>query len=388
MNVLIAEDESATRMRLQRNLEKLGFQATSAANGAEAWKLFQEGDFPLVLTDWMMPEMDGLELVRKIRAAGQQQYTYVIMLTSKSEKSEIVEGMEAGADDFVTKPFDRNELRVRVRAGQRIMELEQALSLQNQRMKTDLDAAAELQASLLPSHTPDVEGVTFGWSFRPCDELAGDILGVFKLGDDRVGFYVADVSGHGVAASLLSVSISRMMDATPSPTSLLYEAAAGNGALNIRPACEVLRELNRRFQIEECGGKFFSMAYGILDPHTRKLQLASAGHPPVIRVSADRVAAPLEAEGMLIGVIDDYEFEDCEIQLDAGDRLVAYSDGVVEQLDSHDEEFSEQRLGQQLAETRSLSLQDAIAKLEASVVDWSHEGRLNDDLSILAMDLS
>ncbi|TWT65225.1 PP2C family protein-serine/threonine phosphatase [Allorhodopirellula solitaria] len=388
MNVLIAEDESATRMRLQRNLEKLGFQATAAENGAEAWKLFQEGEFPLVLTDWMMPEMDGLELVRKIRASGQQQYTYIIMLTSKSEKSELVEGMEAGADDFVSKPFDRNELRVRVRAGQRIIELEQALSLQNQRMKTDLDAAAELQSSLLPSRAPDVAGVSFCWAFRPCDELAGDILGVFKLGDNRIGFYVADVSGHGVAASLLSVSISRMMDPTPSPSSLLYETAPDNGELNIRPACEVLRELNRRFQIEECGGKFFSMAYGILDPSTRKLQLASAGHPPVIRVSKDQVAVALEAEGMLIGVIDDYEFEDCEVQLNPGDRLVAYSDGVVEQLDANDEEFSEKRLNEQLADTRKISLEEAIEKLESSVVAWSHEGHLNDDLSILAMDLT
>ena len=151
MNVLIAEDEQSTRMRLQRNLEKLGFQPTVAENGLEAWNLFQSGEFPLVLTDWMMPEMDGLELIRRIRANSQPQYTYVIMLTSKSETSEIVEGMEAGADDFVTKPFDRNELRVRVRAGERIVELERALSLQNQRMKMDLDAAADLQKSLLPS---------------------------------------------------------------------------------------------------------------------------------------------------------------------------------------------------------------------------------------------
>lgn len=387
MNVLIAEDEQSTRMRLQRNLEKLGFQPTVAENGAEAWKLYQSGEFPLVLTDWMMPEMDGLELVRQIRSSGQQQYTYIIMLTSKSETSEVVEGMEAGADDFVTKPFDRNELRVRVRAGQRIVQLEKTLSEQNRRMKADLDAAAELQKSLLPSAAPDISGVSFAWVFRPCDELAGDILGAFKLDQENVGFYVADVSGHGVAASLLSVSISRMMDPTPSQSSLLARLVDGDNENRIVPPCEVLRELNRRFQIEESGGRFFSIAYGILNVQTRVLQLGSAGHPPVMRVSRDQVVEPLGAEGMLVGVADDYEYEHYELELNIGDRLVAYSDGVVEQANAADEEFGEQRLQAELSESRSSSLDDCVRSLEQEVVNWSKDGRLTDDLSILAFEV-
>ena len=387
MNVLIAEDEQSTRMRLQRNLEKLGFQPTAAENGAEAWKLFQDGDFPLVLTDWMMPEMDGLELIQKIRSASQPRFTYVIMLTSKSETSEIVEGMEAGADDFVTKPFDRNELRVRVRAGQRIVELERTLSEQNQRMKMDLDAAAELQKSLLPSEAPDIDGVSFAWTFRPCDELAGDILGVFKLDKEHVGFYVADVSGHGVAASLLSVSISRMMSPLPSPSSLLVQEVGGEQHNRIAPPSEVIRELNRRFPMEESGGRFFSIVYGILNVSTRVLQVASAGHPPVMRVSTDQVVKPLEAEGMLVGVVEDYEYEHCEIQLNAGDRLVAYSDGVVEQQNANDEEFGEQRLIAEIAESQSNPLDEIVRSLETDVVNWSKDGRLDDDLSILAVQL-
>ena len=387
MKVLIAEDEQSTRMRLQRNLEKLGFQPTAAENGAEAWKLFQDGDFPLVLTDWMMPEMDGLELIQKIRSDSQPQFTYVIMLTSKSETSEIVEGMEAGADDFVTKPFDRNELRVRVRAGQRMVDLERTLSEQNQRMKRDLDAAAELQKSLLPSEAPDIDGVSFAWTFRPCDELAGDILGVFKLDKEHVGFYVADVSGHGVAASLLSVSISRMMSPLPSPSSLLVQEVGGEQHNRIAPPSEVIRELNRRFPMEESGGRFFSIVYGILNVSTRVLQVASAGHPPVMRVSTDQVVKPLEAEGMLVGVVEDYEYEHCEIQLNAGDRLVAYSDGVVEQQNANDEEFGEQRLIAEIAESQSNPLDEIVRSLETDVVNWSKDGRLDDDLSILAVQL-
>ena len=387
MKILIAEDEQATRMRLKRNIEKMGFQPTVAENGVQAWELFQAGDFALVLTDWMMPEMDGLELVRRIRASQREAYTYVIMLTAKSETSEIVEGMEAGADDFVAKPFDRNELRVRVRAGERIVRLERTLAEHNRRMKSDLDAAAELQRSLLPVISPDVAGVSFAWTFRPCDELAGDILGVFKLDDDHVGFYVADVSGHGVAASLLSVSLSRMMNPAPSLSSLLVQPVEGEQKNRIAPTSEVLRELNRRFPMEESGGRYFTMAYGILNAQTRQLRLSSAGHPPMICLSHDHSLNSLAASGTPIGWFEESDWEETVIVLNEGDRLLLYSDGVVEQTNSNDEQFGEQRLQAELIGSQSNPLARCVEALEEEVVQWSSDGHLDDDLSILVLEI-
>ena len=387
MRILIAEDEQATRMRLERNLEKMGYQPTVAENGVQAWELFQEGDFALVLTDWMMPEMDGLELVRRIRASQRDAYTYVIILTAKSETSEIVEGMEAGADDFVAKPFDRNELRVRVRAGERIVQLERSLAEHNRRMKSDLDAAAELQRSLLPVISPDVAGVSFAWTFRPCDELAGDILGVFKLDDDHVGFYVADVSGHGVAASLLSVSLSRMMNPAPSLSSLLVQPVEGEQKNRITPPSEVLRELNRRFPMEESGGRYFTIAYGILNAQTRQLRLSSAGHPSMIRLSHDQSLHSLPADGTPIGWFEENDCEESVIELNQGDRLFLYSDGVVEQANPDDEQFGEQRLQAELIDSQSNPLRQCVEALEEEVVRWSGDGHLDDDLSILAIEI-
>ncbi len=387
MKILIAEDEQATRMRLKRNIEKMGFQPTVAENGVQAWELFQAGDFALVLTDWMMPEMDGLELVRRIRASQREAYTYVIMLTAKSETSEIVEGMEAGADDFVAKPFDRNELRVRVRAGERIVRLERTLAEHNRRMKSDLDAAAELQRSLLPVSSPDVVGASFAWTFRPCDELAGDILGVFKLDDDHVGFYVADVSGHGVAASLLSVSLSRMMNPVPSLSSLLIQPVDGEQKNRIAPTSEVLRELNRRFPMEESGGRYFTMAYGILNAQTRQLRLSSAGHPPMICLSHDKSLNSLAASGTPIGWFEESDWEETVIVLNQGDRLLLYSDGVVEQTNSNGEQFGEQRLQAELIGSQSNPLAQCVEALEEEVVQWSSDGHLDDDLSILVLEI-
>ena len=133
MKVLIAEDDRATQLRLKTDLVAWGYEPVVAPNGREAWELFKAGDFPLVISDWMMPEMDGLELVRQIRSRSDKSsgYVFVILLTAQGDTSKLVEGMDAGADDFVAKPFERDELRVRLRAGQRIVELERRLESSN-----------------------------------------------------------------------------------------------------------------------------------------------------------------------------------------------------------------------------------------------------------------
>jgi signal transduction histidine kinase len=127
MKILIADDDSVSRHFLQYYLQKWGYDVTAAEDGAKAWRIFEDGLFPMVITDWMMPELDGAGLIRRIRASQRPGYVYAILLTARSQKEDLVEGMEAGADDFLTKPFDRDELRVRLRAGERIIRLEHHL---------------------------------------------------------------------------------------------------------------------------------------------------------------------------------------------------------------------------------------------------------------------
>ncbi|MDB5386371.1 MAG: histidine kinase,Response regulator receiver domain proteinhistidine kinase [Planctomycetaceae bacterium] len=142
MKVLIADDDSVSRRLLQNYLQKWGYEVTVAMNGAEAWQLFEQEEFPIVLSDWMMPEVDGLELIQRIRACPRPNYVYTILLTARSQKEDLVKGMEAGADEFVSKPFDKDELRVRIRAGERIIRLEMELKEQNRALR-------EAQAALL-----------------------------------------------------------------------------------------------------------------------------------------------------------------------------------------------------------------------------------------------
>lgn len=144
MRVLIAEDNLIMRRMLVRTLEDWEFDVSEAANGKVAWQQFQQNPCQLVLTDWVMPEMDGLDLIRQIRSSEYHRYVYIILLTAMKEKDDLVVGMEAGADDFLVKPVDHNELRVRLREGERIIRLERELAEQNRLL-------GETQAALVQS---------------------------------------------------------------------------------------------------------------------------------------------------------------------------------------------------------------------------------------------
>src|SRR5262245_42103906 len=144
MNVLVVEDDAISRRLLQSYLERWGYEVETAGHGGEAWILFQAGEYGIVVTDWMMPELDGVELIRRIRADERPGYVFTSRLTAKSQKEDLIQGMEAGADDFLSKPFDRDELRVRLRAGERIVLLEQSLAEQNRALR-------EAQAALVQS---------------------------------------------------------------------------------------------------------------------------------------------------------------------------------------------------------------------------------------------
>src|SRR5262249_21010184 len=152
----------------------------------------------------------------------------------------------------------------------------------NRRMKRDLEAAVRIQRSLLPAALPEFPDARFAWAFRPCEELAGDILGVVGLDDHHAGLYVLDVSGHGAAAAPLSVSVRPFLSPVASSPSLLRRPVPGSAAVRLVPPAEVAEELNRQFPLAPTTGQYFTLLYGVLDLDARVFQYVSAGHPPPI----------------------------------------------------------------------------------------------------------
>ena len=389
MKILVADDDPMGRAVITHHLAKWGCEFSIAEDGAQAWEQFQAEPHNIVISDWMMPNMDGIELVRRIRELNSEHYTYVILLTAKHEAEDLVEGMEAGADDFLTKPFRPDELRVRLNAGRRVVELEHSLAEKNEqltaqndllatanaRMKRDLDAAARIQQTFLPKELPDFREARFAWSFRPCDELAGDMLNILPLGDRHVGAFVLDVTGHGVPAALLSVAVNRYITAS--------QFGDGNQRGPI-PVDELACRLNERFM--DSTGRFVTMVYGVLDLSMRRFDYVTAGHPGPLVLPPKGEPLLHVADGVPIGVDATADYKPQSVRLNAGDRLFLFSDGVVEAVNPQGEAFSTQRLMDSLSKDRELPLETCINNLVSATERWSEPDRPDDDVSILAIE--
>jgi sigma-B regulation protein RsbU (phosphoserine phosphatase) len=397
MRILIAEDERITRINLARQLGSWGHEVIATEDGQQAWDQFASGaEFDIVITDWEMPRLSGVELVGRIRETHRAVYTYLIILTSRNDKSDIVSGIEAGADDFVSKPFDRDELRVRLLAGERIVRLERTLSRQNAdlrdanaRIRSGLQAAARVQQSMLPRLNIITPQVRTAWKYVPTDELAGDAIGLHLIDQRYLVAYVLDVSGHGVPAALLAVSAMHSLEPIPEATSLLRDMNHAGGELGtVRLPAQVATQLNRSFRAGENDGRYLTMILCVLDTHDGRLHMTSAGHPPPLVLRGGREAIPVpDAGGFPIAMVDDAEYEECALQLQPGDRVCLFSDGVLEQFDpAGDEQFGADRLLESLSARSSKPAEQVVIEAAKDLANWAGSENFADDVSLVVIE--
>jgi sigma-B regulation protein RsbU (phosphoserine phosphatase) len=249
-------------------------------------------------------------------------------------------------------------------------------------LRSDLDAAAELQLSLLP-HPALLDQVQFDWVFRPTNEVAGDIFNVFPLDPQHIGFYQLDVSGHGVPAAMLSFYLSKILQGAPVRDSFLKRALREEPFYKIVPPNEVVSELNRKFQND--GDMFFTMIYGILNTKSGKLQFTQAGHPNPILSRADGSTVLIGGTGFPVGALPNVEFDLVEEQLNPGDRLIIYSDGITECRNERKEQFGSERMRECVENTANQQLEEFVRAFVGKLVDWRGRDEFDDDISLLAM---
>ena len=454
VDVLIAEDSRMQARILQRALTEAGHAVRWAENGAAALALARERRPDIIVSDIEMPEMTGYEFCKAVKTDASLRTVPFILLSTLSDPIDIIRGLDAGADNYVTKPYepayllgrmqsllatplgvddaDAGMLEVtlagqtfRVRAGrqqvlnllvstfenavaknQELVVANQELSVArdslqrsneelstlnaeisriNAHMVRDLEAAAKVQRSLLPANDVSIPSLELAWKYVPCQGLAGDFLNVFRLDDEHAGLFVVDVSGHGVPSSLMAVTVGRFLTPKVSDSSLVVRQTA-DGRLMVAPPAEVATQLNHLFQADEFSGLYFTMLYGVLHLPSGRLDYVSGGHPALLRVPAGGGALEFHgAEGFPIAFVPDVEYQQVTLQLQPGDRIYLYSDGVPEAMNKDQEPYGEQAMADCVAAGRSQPLDTSVSGLLAAVEQWCVPVGPLDDVTILGV---
>jgi sigma-B regulation protein RsbU (phosphoserine phosphatase) len=390
MKVLIAEDDAVMRTVLRELILQLGDEPVLAVDGDDAWARHQQVPCDVVISDWRMPGCDGLELLARIRGldAGKA-YTYFILLTASDAPAAVEKALAAGADDHLSKPVRRAELLARLSVARRIVALNhdaaernRQLADANRRMRRDLAAAANAQKHLLPTELPELPGISLGWRYQPCEECAGDLLGVQRLGEHHLGMWLFDVSGHGVAAALQAVQVARLLPA------LMRGDGGGHGD---PPApLAVAQALNQAFYAPG-SLRFVTLVYALLDLRSHRLQFVSSAHPSPLLLRASGGIETYDVVAHPLGLFPASEAKFCawETTLEPGDRVLFISDGVLEAPGGDTLEpnplFGGERLEQEWRRTRDEPLEEALTGVMDALAIWRGAGQLTDDITLLGL---
>ncbi len=456
VDVLIAEDSRMQAKILQKRLTDAGHTVRWAENGKLALEMARERRPEIIISDIEMPVATGYDFCKAVKTDPALKTVPFILLSTLSDPIDIIRGLDAGADNYVTKPYEPDYLlgrmqallatplggedeasaatlevslagqKFKVKAGRQqvlnllvstfenavaknqelvvanqelsvardslqktneeLVTLNTEISRINAQMVRDLEAAAKVQRSLLPADDVALPALDVAWRYVPCHNLAGDFLNIFPLDAERVGLFVVDVSGHGVPSSLMAVTVGRFLVPKVSDSAILVRQGPDGQVVVAAPA-EVATQLNRLFQADEFSGLYFTMLYGVLHLPSGRLDYASGGHPALVRIPA--AGGPPEfhgAEGFPIAFVPEVEYQQQSLQLQPGDRIYLYSDGVPEAMDKDQEAYGEEKMAACLDGGRGQPLERSVADLLTAVEDWCQPKGPLDDVTILGVE--
>lgn len=372
--VLVVDDAPAN-LQIVNSILKDDYKIRVATSGAKALVLVKVQPLPdLILLDVVMPEMDGYEVCGILKATPEARDIPVIFLTGKTEADDETKGFDMGAVDYIHKPFLAAVVKARVHTHLMLREAREQLSRQLIAIKSELEMARKIQLAILPHATPKIMGLEIAACFVPMGSVAGDFYDFLVVDEKHVGILIADATGHGLPAALIA--------------SMLQMALAAQFAHASQPA-RVLAGLNQSLY-----GKFtthfVTAAYIFLDMELGAMKYAGAGHPPLLLWRAStRKTAELEENGMVLGLFEDATYEEIEVTTEPGDKVVLYTDGILEASNSSQELYGADRFKRFLEINSSLGADEFSEALLNELSLWSGQPRgqgQKDDITLLTVD--
>lgn len=374
--VMIVDDDIINLQLLLNQLKKDGYSVTSFTGGEQAIESIESGDnYDVVLLDVMMPVISGYEVLSRIRERFTSHELPVIMLTARNSTQDIITGINLGANDYITKPFDRDVLLARVKS---YISLKKAVKEQTEyiAVKQELEIAKKIQLAILPHRVPVASDLSIGTRYEPMREIGGDFYDFLQPDDRRLGVLIADVTGHGVPAALISsmVKVSYYMSAD-----------------HLENPAMLLEKMNSTL-IDHIYGRYITAFYAFIDLYRMKMTFSSAAHWPMYLHNRETgTFRELYVKGKLIGLVREAQYKNVEIDISRGDRLVLFSDGIIEERNSAKERISEAKIKEIVTGNPNLSPEQVIDSIFNYIYSWSggyYESGLEDDATMVVVDIN
>lgn len=379
--LLVVDDDPDILRVVRFYLAKQNYTVQTAENGNDALAFLEtHPEVELILSDVMMPEMNGLELLERVRAHPGWSEIPVILISAEGESSKKVAGLNLGADDFITKPFNFDELMARVRNHLRLRRLQrevltanELLRQQNERFLEDLEAARAVQQALMPSEYPVSPSYRLAAKYLPVERVGGDFFDMVELdGGRKLGVLVADVCGHGIAAAFITA---------------MTKISFRNACFTTADPAKVLESMNRVLLTNIKHG-YVTAFYGILDCERREFTYASGGHPPLMvhRRTEGRLF-DLQPQATFLGFFDKVKFTTDVLPVVPGDRIVFYTDGLYESRNAADEYFTVARVARILERQGNVPVDVMLSTVLADLRDFLGDQPIADDVTLVGLDI-
>ena len=382
MKILVVEDSITQAVAIQRILTAQGWEVALSRNGKEGLERIPDFQPDIVITDLVMPEMDGFEMCKALKESPQK-HIPVILLSAIGEIESKIKGLNVGADDYLTKPVRELELMARISSTMRIKQyqdqLQQALQDQrnlNRQMLEGLAQAKVTQSALLPSSMPSFPGIRIAAKYVPMEQIGGDIYDVVELGDSHLGFFIGDVTGHGIPAALISFMVLSLFRT-------FCENTPGSPD-------NTLRKLNDFLCDKIEAGKYLTAWYGILDKSNHTLRYSSAGHPHGFLIRHESLEVELlDTPGIALGLFpsNKIDVQSRLVELHPGDKVFIYTDGIIEITGRNDQPFGQRNFQKLLLELCHLSVEEWLEAVYAHVLSYSGSLTFNDDIALLGLEI-
>ena len=320
--ILVVDDDPVSRKILARLLASAGYECLECEDGTEALAIVDAKQPSLLLLDFDMPGLNGTEVLESLRSDGDPAIAQIpaIMLTGHGSEESEVRCLQAGADDFVTKPVNAAVLRARIETQLRLRSMRRQLQRQNdeleewrRNLERDLRAAQLTQQSLIPQKPPTIAGWEVATWYRPVIQVGGDIYGWLHMKDGRILFWIADGTGHGAAAALLTTL-----------AKLLFH----HGSVEHDGPATVMEAVNNDFRSIFGARSFMTAMCVAVDPATGRATVVGAGHPPVLIAHHSGGTESIASVAPPLGLIEHPEFTETIVDLDSGDAFLLYTDGL------------------------------------------------------------